>query len=86
VSNVGKVYKGGGAGVRFPVAARILLFITSRPALVPTRSPTKRILAAVSLGVKGQGREADHSLPSSAEVKNGGAIPPLPSTSSWRGA
>jgi hypothetical protein len=29
-------------------------------------------------GVKRQGREADHSPPSSAEVKNGGAIPPIP--------
>jgi hypothetical protein len=26
-------------------------------------------------------READHSLPSSAEVKNGGAIPPFPHVS-----
>jgi hypothetical protein len=34
-------------------------------------------------GVKLLGREADYSLPSSAEVKNGGAIPPFPSTSSW---
>jgi hypothetical protein len=34
----------------------------------------------------GQGREADHSPPSNAEVKNGGAIPPLPNVSSWRGA
>jgi hypothetical protein len=31
--------------------------------------------------VKWQGHEADHSTPSSAEVKNGGAIPPLPLTS-----
>jgi hypothetical protein len=30
------------------------------------------------LGVKQQGREADHSLPSSTEVKNDGAMPPLP--------
>jgi hypothetical protein len=30
--------------------------------------------------------EADHSPPSSAEVKNGGAILPLPYKSSWRGA
>jgi hypothetical protein len=37
-------------------------------------------------GVKRPGRESDHSLPSSAEVKNGGAIPPLPHTSSWRSA
>jgi hypothetical protein len=29
-------------------------------------------------GVKRPGRETDHSPPSSAEVKNGGAIPPLP--------
>jgi hypothetical protein len=28
--------------------------------------------------VKQLGREADHSPPSSAKVKNGGAIPPLP--------
>jgi hypothetical protein len=33
---------------------------------------------AISLGVKWPGREADHSPLSSAEVKNGGAIPPLP--------
>jgi hypothetical protein len=26
---------------------------------------------------KATGREADHPLPSSAEVKNGGAIPPF---------
>jgi hypothetical protein len=41
---------------------------------------------ALSQGVKRQGREADHSLPSSAEIKNGGAMPPLPHMSSWRGA
>jgi hypothetical protein len=33
--------------------------------------------------VKRQGLESDHSPPFSAEVKNGGAIPPLPRTSSW---
>jgi hypothetical protein len=37
-------------------------------------------------GVKRQGREADHTPPSSAEVKNGGAIRPLPHISLWRGA
>jgi hypothetical protein len=30
------------------------------------------------------GREADHAFPSSAEVKNDGAIPPLPDMTSWR--
>jgi hypothetical protein len=34
-------------------------------------------MGALSLGVKWQGHEADHKLPSSAEIKNGGGIPPL---------
>jgi hypothetical protein len=29
-------------------------------------------------GIKRHGREADHSLQSNAEVKNGGVIPPAP--------
>jgi hypothetical protein len=37
---------------------------------------------AVSLGVKWLEPEADHSPPASAKVKNGGAIPPFPCTSS----
>jgi hypothetical protein len=37
-------------------------------------------------GIERPGREADHLPPSSAEVKKGGAISPLPETSSWRGA
>jgi hypothetical protein len=37
-------------------------------------------------GGKAAGREADHSPPSSAEVRYGGAIPPLSHTSSWRSA
>jgi hypothetical protein len=36
-------------------------------------------------GRKRQGREADHPPPSSAEVKNGSAIPPLLHTTSWHG-
>jgi hypothetical protein len=39
----------------------------------------------LSPGAKSPGREADHSPPSNAKVKNGGAIPPLPYTSSWCG-
>jgi hypothetical protein len=34
-------------------------------------------------GVQRPGREASHSPPSSAEVKKGGDIPPLPNISSW---
>jgi hypothetical protein len=41
---------------------------------------------ALFLGVKQPEREADHSPPSSAEVKMHGAIPPLPNMPSWRGA
>jgi hypothetical protein len=37
-------------------------------------------------GVKRPGCEADYSPSSSAEVKNGGAISPLPHTSSWHSA
>jgi hypothetical protein len=51
---------------------------TSRPALEPTQPPIQWILEAVPLEVKRQGREADHSPPSSADFKNGGSIPPLP--------
>jgi hypothetical protein len=49
---------------------RIFLFITvSRPALGPTQSPIQWVPEALSLGVKWPGREADHSPPSSAKVK-----------------
>jgi hypothetical protein len=47
------------------------LFITaSRTALGPTQPPIQWVPGAFSLGVKWLGREADHSSPSSAEVKN----------------
>jgi hypothetical protein len=41
---------------------------------------------ALSRGVKRPRRKAYNSLPSSAEVKNGGTISPLPHMSSWHGA
>jgi hypothetical protein len=41
---------------------------------------------ALSPEVKRPGREADHAPPSSADVKNGGAIPALPNIFSWRDA
>jgi len=37
--------------------------------LGPTQPPMKWVQGNLSLGVKQQGREADHSPPSSAEVK-----------------
>jgi hypothetical protein len=48
----------------------IFLFTTaSRLAMVPTQTPIQWVPGALSLGVKRPGREADHSPPSSAEVK-----------------
>jgi hypothetical protein len=37
-------------------------------------------------GVKLPGLDVYHSFLFNGEFKNGGAIPPLPDTSSWRGA
>jgi hypothetical protein len=65
----------------------IFLFsITSRPALGLTQPSIKRVPEALSPGVNRQGREADHSPPSSAEVKNDGATSSLSHMSSWRSA
>jgi len=48
----------------------ILSHTMSRPALGPTQPPIQWVRGALFLGVKRPGREADHSPPSSAEVKN----------------
>jgi hypothetical protein len=56
--------------VRFTAGLGIFLLITvPRPALESTQPPIQRVTGALSLGVKRLMREADHSLPSSAEVK-----------------
>jgi hypothetical protein len=47
----------------------IKLSTASRTALGPTQPPIQWVPGAISLGVKRPGREADHSPPSSAEVK-----------------
>jgi hypothetical protein len=48
----------------------IFVFITAyRTALGPTQPPVQWVPGSLSLGVKLAGREADHSPPSSAEVK-----------------
>jgi hypothetical protein len=50
---------------------RIFLFTTaSRTALGSTQPLVQWVPGALSLGVKRPGREADHSTPSSAEVRN----------------
>jgi hypothetical protein len=48
-----------------------------RPAMEPTLPPVQWVAGVLFPGVKRLGRDADHSTPSNAEVKNGGAIPPL---------
>jgi hypothetical protein len=58
----------------------------SRLAAGPIQPLIQWMAGALSPGVKQLGHEGDHLPPSSAEVKNGGAIPPLPSMSSWYGA
>jgi hypothetical protein len=63
------------AWVRFPAASRLALSVPSLP--------SKGYRGALSLGVKRLGCETAHSPPFTAEVKNGGAIPPLHRTCSW---
>jgi hypothetical protein len=59
-----------GSRVRFPGRMGIFLFTTaSRMALGPIQPPFQWVPGAFSLGVKRPGREADHSPPSNAEVK-----------------
>jgi hypothetical protein len=48
----------------------------------PDQLPVPDIVGTEGLEVKRQRRKADHSPPSSAEVENDGAIPPLCHTSS----
>jgi len=43
-----------------------------------TQPPNQWVPGAISLGVKRPGREADHSFPSSAAVKNAWSYTPTP--------
>jgi hypothetical protein len=62
---------GWGVGVRVPVGAG-LLSSPHRPELYfgPTQPPIQRLPGALSPGIKRPGSEADHSPPTTAEVKN----------------
>jgi hypothetical protein len=65
--------------------ALCLMEINNEP-LGPTQSPIQWVPRISSPGLKRQGREADRSPLSSAEVKNGGAIPPPIHIISWHSA
>jgi hypothetical protein len=55
----------------FCLGLGIFLFDTmSRPVLGPIQPPMQRVSGTLFLGVKRSGREADHSSPPIAEVKN----------------
>jgi hypothetical protein len=59
-----------GSRVRFLAGAGNFLFtIAFKTALGPTQPPIQWVPVTLSLDVKRPGREADHSPPSSAEVK-----------------
>jgi hypothetical protein len=69
-----------GCRVRFPMGAENFLFTTaSRTTLGPTQPPTQWVPGTLSLGVKRPGREADHSPPTSSEVKNAWSYTSTPS-------
>jgi hypothetical protein len=55
-----------------------LYFITSRPALGSAQLHIPWVPGEIFKGVKLLGCETDYPSPTSAEVKNGGGIPPLP--------
>jgi hypothetical protein len=58
---------------RFAYDVTLIIVYTSvsRPALGPTQPPVQWVPGVLSPGVKARpGRDADHSLPSSAEVEN----------------
>jgi hypothetical protein len=65
------------ARVRFPTMQDSSLLYSAQTESGPTHLPAQWVMGTLSPGVKQQGREADHSLQSTAEVKKGESIPPI---------
>jgi hypothetical protein len=73
-----------GVGFRFSVRTRDFSFLHNvQTGPGSTQRRIKLIHEAFPHGKNGRGLELTTKCPSSAEVKNGGVIPPLPDTSSW---
>jgi hypothetical protein len=72
--------------VRFPAGERDISLLHSETGSVVHPASYPMGARNSFLGGKAAGGEPDRSPPSNAEVKNGGAIPPLPHTSSCRSA
>jgi hypothetical protein len=73
--------------VEFPTGARdfsLLHIIHTSSGTYP--ASIQWALGALSLGIKQKEHEAEHSPPSSLEVKNSGVIPPIPHMPSRHGA
>jgi hypothetical protein len=73
--------------VRFRAGTRdfsLLHSVQTASEVYPASYP--KATGALSPKLKKPGRESDHSPPSNVEVNNGGALPPFPYTSYWRGA
>jgi hypothetical protein len=67
-----------------PSRVNNFLFSTlSRPALGLTQAPSQWVPGTLPPGVERPGREADHSPPTNAEVKNGRATIAFTHTSTW---
>jgi hypothetical protein len=82
LNNLGvRIATGYGMDGRGSISSRGKIFLFStlyRLALVPTQPPFQWVPGALSLEVKRLGHVADYSPPTSANVKNGGAILLLP--------
>jgi hypothetical protein len=70
LSGIALGYGLDGRGFESQQSLGIFLFAVSIPVLRPTQPRTQWVSGTIFLGVKRPGREADHSPPSSAEVKN----------------
>jgi hypothetical protein len=81
-------YVDRGSRIRFPEGAGnfFLLTTASRMALGPTQPPIQWVPGALSLGYRGRDVKLTTHLHLVQRPKMRGVMPPLPNTSSWRGA